>query len=217
MSAGAQLRLISVVIADDHRLVTDGLSAALKQQKDFHLLGVSHDGISALEMVQSLLPMVAVLDLQMPKLDGFAVVAQIRAQKLLTKTILCTSFDDDQTFDEVQRSGASGFVNKTQGTERLLFAMREVAEGRTYFSPQGSAEFSAKGVEAAKARIKNPLTDREREVLRLIARGMSNKEVATTLGTSEGTVKNQASSILTKLDARDRTQAVLIALRDGWI
>jgi DNA-binding NarL/FixJ family response regulator len=161
------------------------------------------------------------LDVRMPFLDGIGVLAQLRSRSALPPTIVLTTFDDAELLLQAVRHGARGFLQKDVTLEDLLAAIRAVAAGRTWFQPALTSSVR-KGIVAVEAgepadadEILAPLTERERDVLRLMVGGCSNREIATALATAEGTVKNQVSSILSKLGVRDRTRAVLKAIQAG--
>jgi DNA-binding NarL/FixJ family response regulator len=212
--------VIRLALADDHDLVLDGLRAALASVEDVEIVGCAHDGIEALRLLRDVRPDVAILDVHMPRRSGLDVARAARHEGLPTAILMVTSFDDEATWREALALGVRGFLGKTVGVARLLEGVRALARGETFHgsasSERARAEIAGRAA-ALPARRENPLTPKEREVLRLIATGASNREIADQLGTAEGTVKNHTSSILTKLDVRDRTRAVLVALRDGWI
>lgn len=215
--------MIRLLIADDHEMLLDGLSSALARAPDITLAGRASDGLLALHLLRDERPDVALLDVHMPVRTGMDVLRAARHEGLPTRIVLMTSFDDDPTYREALALGAHGFLGKSAGVQRVLAAVRAVARGETSFE-SGIGERARRAQRPSSGEPpprppprENPLTPREREILRLIATGLSNREIAEHLGTSEGTVKNQTSSILMKLEVRDRTRAVLIALRDGWI
>lgn len=209
--------MIRLALADDHELLLDGLAAALADAPDITLVGRAPDGLAALRLLRDERPDVAVLDLHMPLRSGMDVLRAAAHEGLGARVILVTSFDDDASYREALAAGARGFLGKTAGVKRLIEAVRTVARGETYFESGIGERARGAGPSPQRGPRDNPLTPREREILRLIATGLSNGEIAEQLGTAEGTVKNQTSSILMKLGVRDRTRAVLAALRDGWI
>lgn len=209
--------MTTLALADDHELLLDGLVSALEKAPDITVVGRATDGLAALRLLRERRPEVAILDVQMPLRSGIDVVRAAGHEGLGVRACLITSFDDEETFRDALAAGARGFLGKSAGVQRLIEAVRALARGETYFeSGLGERARSAVGA-AVRPPRDNPLTPREREILRLIATGQSNREIAEHLGTREGTVKNQTSSILLKLGVRDRTRAVLVALRDGWI
>jgi DNA-binding NarL/FixJ family response regulator len=211
--------VIKVVIADDQTIVREGIVSLLHLTDDVKVIGQASDGLEALSLIETLAPDVVLLDVRMPKLDGIAVLERARVKKLAPKVILLTTFDDDDALTRGMRAGIAGFLLKDISVDDLAHAIREVAAGRTLIRPAVTEGVRA-AVQSQTGDIDadgpaDPLTDREREVLRLIAAGMNNREIADSLGVAEGTVKNHTSSILSKLGVRDRTRAVLKALRRG--
>lgn len=213
--------MIRVLVADDQTLVRQGIRGLLELSKQFEVVGEASDGDQALAMILALKPQVALIDVRMPGKDGVAVVRALRQQGDQTPVILLTTFDDDAVLLEGVQAGIAGYLLKDVALELLENALRTVAAGKTLILPgvtdRASRFVQEKGAQFEAADMPDQLTEREREVLRLIAGGCSNKEIAEALGTAEGTVKNQASSILSKLGVRDRTRAVLKALELGWL
>ena len=213
--------MIRVLLADDHNLVRQGIRTLLEISKDFEIVGEATDGEEALALIEKTRPQVALLDVRMPKLTGIDVLRAARIRHPDLGVILLTTFDEDAVVLEAVRLGAQGFLLKDVSLEQLAGAVRTVAAGGSLILPTVT-ERVLRGLEKEPTRfdsasMPDPLTPREREVLRLIAGGFSNREIAEASGTAEGTVKNQASSILSKLGVRDRTRAVLKALELGLI
>jgi DNA-binding NarL/FixJ family response regulator len=213
--------MIRVVVADDQLLIRQGIRGLLELSGEVQVVGEAADGPDALEQIVELRPDVGLLDVRMPEKTGVEVVQELRRKGNATPIILLTTFDDDAVLLEGVRAGIAGFLLKDVGLPQLLDALRTVASGRTMILPavteRATRYFEGRqsGFEAAE--LPDTLTERELEVLRLMAGGYSNREIADALGTAEGTVKNQASSILSKLGVRDRTRAVLKALEMGWL
>ncbi len=212
-----------VFLVDDEMLVRHGLRKLLEFAPDIEIVGEAGDGIEAVERIPARAPDVVLLDVRMPQLDGIGVLTALRARGALPPIIVLTTFDDAELLLQAVRQGARGFLQKDVSLEELLAAIRAVASGATWFQPvltnsvrRGVAGRDRSGAQDADE-ILAPLTDRERDVLRLMAGGLSNREIATTLETAEGTVKNQVSSILSKLGVRDRTRAVLKAIQAGIV
>jgi DNA-binding NarL/FixJ family response regulator len=211
---------VTVVIADDQTIVREGIVTLLHLTSDVKVIGQASDGLEALRMLEELRPDVALLDVRMPKLDGIGVLEQARAKNIAPKTILLTTFDDDDALARGMQAGIAGFLLKDVSVDDLANAIRDVAAGKTLIRP-AVTEAVRNAVQGASRQLDDedgpvdPLTDREREILRLIAAGMNNREIADALGVAEGTVKNHTSNILSKLGVRDRTRAVLKALRRG--
>jgi DNA-binding NarL/FixJ family response regulator len=213
--------MIRVLLADDHNLVRQGIRTLLEISKDFEIVGEATDGEQALSMMGSLRPQVALLDVRMPKLTGIDVLRAARPRFPEVGIILLTTFDEDAVVLEAVRLGARGFLLKDVSLDQLETAVRTVAAGGSLILPAVS-ERVLRGLEKGptkfeSAELPDALTPREREILRLIAGGFSSREIAEASGTAEGTVKNQTSSILSKLGVRDRTRAVLKALELGVI
>ena len=213
--------MIRVVVADDQTLVRRGIRSLLELAGDIEVVGEAADGQAALDLIASLQPQVALLDVRMPGKSGLDVLRTLQSSAAAPPAILLTTFDDDAALLEGMKAGARGYLLKDVSLEQLTDAIRMVAAGGTLMRP-GVTERVMRGLEQIPrdfeaSPLPDPLTRRELEVLRLIAGGYSNREIATAPGTAEGTVKNHASSILSKLGVRDRTRAVLTALKRGYI
>ncbi len=219
---------VRVLIVDDQTLMRQGLQTLLELQPGIAVVGQAGDGIEALSQVQTLKPDVALVDVRMPRLDGVEATRRIRAQFPVTQVIILTTFDDDEYVFEGLRAGAMGYLLKDVSAENLADAIRRVAHGEALIQPSIArkvvAEFSR--LKAAPPAPTSPsgtgeapdaLSERELEVLRLVAAGLSNREIAERLVITEGTAKNHVSNILSKLGVRDRTQAVLKAQESGWV
>jgi DNA-binding NarL/FixJ family response regulator len=214
-------QMIRVLIVDDQTLVRRGIRSLLELAGDIEIVGEAGDGEEAVTAIEKLHPDVVLLDVRMPKLNGVDVLQKLNASNSLPPTILLTTFDDDEVLLSGVRAGARGYLLKDVSLEQLTDAIRTVASGDTMIRP-AVTERVLKGLEHVRGEFDalvnpDPLTRRELEILRLMAGGYSNREIATALGTAEGTVKNHASSILSKLGVRDRTRAVLKALELGYI
>lgn len=213
--------MIRVVLVDDQTLMRRGLRGLLDLTPDLRVVGEAADGEEALGAIAEAAPDVVLLDVRMPKLDGVGVLRRLGAQGALPPTILLTTFDDDAALLDGMRAGARGFLLKDVSFERLTEAIRRVAAGETLIRP-AVTERVLRGLETLRPEFESldppdPLSRRETEVLRLMAGGYNNREIAEAQGTSEGTVKNHVSSILGKLGVRDRTRAVLKALELGYL
>jgi len=211
--------VIRVFIADDQLLVRQGIRRLLELDQELQIVGEAEDGAETIERVPAARPDVLLLDIRMPRKSGVDVLRELSAMRALPATLILTTFDDAEVVLEAIRSGARGFMLKDVSYEQLISAIRAVAAGETVFQPAITQRLlRAKGTIAVgglgPAEV---LTDRERQVVRLMAGGYSNKEIAHALGTAEGTIKNHVSSILIKLGARDRTRAVLKALESGLL
>lgn len=203
---------ISVLVVDDHPVVREGLSAFLSVQPDMELVGEARDGAEAVARARDLLPDVVLIDVVMPSMDGIEATRRIREMSPSTKVIVLTSFDDDDKVVAAVRAGAAGYLLKEAGAQEVANAIRTVHRGEALLHP-GIAAKLMQEVFAGRDREAGSLTDRELDVLRLIARGRANKEIASELVISEKTVKTHVSNILAKLHLADRTQAALYAVR----
>ena len=214
---------IRIVLVDDHTLVREGIRTLLGLVEDLELVGEAASGQAALQVVADTRPDVLLLDMRMPDGDGLFVVEELARRGQLPATLILTTFDDDAAAIEVVRAGARGFLLKDVTLERLVSAVRALAAGETLIQPALTARAEQKLCEGAAGRAAPPappdapMTPREREVLRLLAAGYSNREIARALLLAEGTVKNHVSSILTKMCVRDRTRAVLKAAERGLL
>ena len=213
--------MIRVVLVDDQTLVRRGICSLLGLAGDIAIVAEASDGEEGIVAIRRERPDVLLLDVRMPGKNGLAVLRDLQASGDLPPTILLTTFDDDDALLEAVKAGARGYLLKDVSLERLTDAIRSVAGGGTVIRP-ALTERVLRGLEHVRRDFDaleppDPLTRREIEILRLMAGGYSNREIADALGTAEGTVKNHASSILSKLGVRDRTRAVLKALERGYI
>lgn len=199
---------ISVLIVDDHPVVREGLRTFLQLQGDLEVVGEAADGVEALEKVGELLPDVVLIDLVMPRMDGITTIRRIRALSPSTRVLVLTSFSEDDKVFPAIKAGAHGYLMKDIRPAELAESIRAVHRGEPSLHP----DIATKLMEHL-TRGEDKLTMRETEVLRLIARGQSNKEIAAALVISEKTVKTHVSNILQKLHLSDRTQAALYAIR----
>jgi DNA-binding NarL/FixJ family response regulator len=212
--------MIRLVLADDQALVRAGLRSLLDLAGDFDVVAEAADGIQAIEQVHTAAPDLLLLDVRMPRRSGIEVIAELQRAGRLPATLLLTTFDDDAALLDGMRAGAKGFLLKDVSPERLFDAIRRVARGESLFQPALTERvFGRADAIGQKSPDLNPdaLTPRESEILRLMAGGFSNKEIARALGTAEGTIKNHVSSVLSKLGVRDRTRAVLKAMNEGYL
>lgn len=209
--------MIRVLLVDDQKLIRHGLKVLLEGEPDLHVVGEAESGQSAIERVEALQPDVVLMDIHMPVMDGVTATRVIGERFPGVKVLMLTTFDEDEYVAEALRCGAMGYLLKDMPSEELAAAIRTVHKGYTQLGP--------KLLEKVLAKVPVPdrtppaslppgwtdLTPREREVLRLIAKGASNREIARELYISEGTVKNHVTSILHRLNLRDRTQAAIAA------
>jgi DNA-binding NarL/FixJ family response regulator len=212
--------VIRVFIADDQALVRQGLRALLDLEPEIELAGEATDGAEAIARIPLAQADVVLLDVRMPVQNGIDVLRVLSAAGTLPPTIVLTTFDDAEAVLEAIRAGARGFLLKDIAFDQLINAIRAVAAGATVFQPAITHRLTertrGRKLSSGESAIE-PLTERELQVVRLMAGGYSNGEIAHALGTAEGTVKNHVSSILSKLVARDRTRAVLKALEAGLL
>ena len=208
---------IRILIVDDQALFREGLRMLLSVRKDLEVVGEAANGREALRLAASLNPAVVLMDLQMPVLDGVAATRRLREERPECRVIVLTTFDDDEYVFEGLRAGAVGYLLKDAPSEKLVEAIRAAARGESFLQPSVAAkvvaEFARMTGKAAyrPQSLIDPLSDRELEILRMVADGASNKEIAAALFIAEGTVKNHITNILSKLNVRDRTQAALRA------
>jgi NarL family two-component system response regulator LiaR len=212
------LTVIRVLIADDHLVVRQGLRTFLELQDDVEVVADVGDGVEALDAVHEHHPDVVLMDLVMPRMDGVEAIRRIAAERPTTRVIALTSFLDDDKVLPAVRAGAAGYLLKDVGPQDLVRAIRTVYGGEALLHPAVAARLMEEVASAAPRRVEaDDLTARERDVLGLIARGLSNKRIARELEISEATVKIHVSSVLRKLDVTDRTQAALHAVREGLV
>jgi DNA-binding NarL/FixJ family response regulator len=214
---------IRLVIVDDQPLMREGFRMILSAQPDLEVVGEAGEGRTAIEIVETLHPDVVLMDIRMPDLDGIEATRRIQGSRVL----ILTTFGHDEYVVEALRAGASGFILKDATPEELVHAVRVVAGGESLLAPQVTTRLIARALPALSVSEPAPaarrdgalahLSDREREVLELVARGRSNAELAAELYISEATVKTHVSHILTKLGLRDRVQAVVAAFELGVI
>jgi DNA-binding NarL/FixJ family response regulator len=205
---------IRVLIVDDQALFREALRSLLSTRRELEVVGEATDGLEAVARVAQLKPHVVLMDMKMPRLDGVGAIRRLRAESPGTKVIVLTTFDDDALVFEGLRAGALGYLLKDASSERLLEAILAVARGESFLQPAVAAKVVAE-FSRLPARPAGEgavlLTEREREVVRLLARGASNKDIAVALVLAEGTVKNHVTNVLAKLGVSDRTQAALKA------
>lgn len=204
---------IGVLIVDDHPVVREGLRTFLELQPDLEFLGEAADGMEALDKVGQLLPDVVLMDLVMPRMDGITTIRQLRALSPSTRILVLTSFSEDDKVFPAVKAGAHGYLMKDVKPAELAEAIHSVYCGEPSLHPEIAKKLMNQLAEGEEDEAKENLTLREIEVLRLIAGGHSNKEIATALCISEKTVKTHVSNILQKLQLADRTQAALYAVR----
>ena len=214
---------VRVLVVDDQRLMREGLRTLLELEPDLRVAGEAGDGQAALDAYAALQPDVVLMDVRMPGMDGVEATRRLREQWPGARVIILTTFNDDASVFEGLRAGALGYLLKDVSGQELAEAVRTVAGGGALIEPSVArrvlAEFArlAPPARPAEAGLAEPFSEREREIIRLLAAGLSNREIGDRLCLAEGTVKNYVTSILGKLGARDRTQAALRAREMGFI
>ncbi|GGT99215.1 response regulator transcription factor [Streptomyces coeruleorubidus] len=215
---------VTVLLVDDEPLVRAGLRAVLEAQPDIEVVGEAADGASVIPLVRRLRPDVVAMDVRMPLLDGIeATRALLRTVDEPPRILVVTTFENDEYVYEALRAGADGFLLKRARPAEIVHAVRLIAEGESLLFPASVRQLAAEygddgGNRAARAALERAqLTEREGEVLRLMARGLSNAEIAARLVVGTETVKSHVSAVLAKLGARDRTQAVIAAYESGFV
>jgi two-component system, NarL family, response regulator LiaR len=211
--------VIGVLIVDDHAVVREGLRTFLELQDGLEVVGEAADGLEGVEQARRLQPTVILMDLVMPKLDGVAAMRALREQAPHSRVIVLTSFLDDERLLPAIQAGAAGYLLKNVEPSELARAIRAAERGEAIIDPTAAARLVEAIAENSRTVVAEPerLTRREREVLELIAAGRSNKRIAFELGISEKTVKTHVGHLLAKLGVTDRTQAALLAVKDGLV
>jgi DNA-binding NarL/FixJ family response regulator len=214
--------VIRVLVADDQALVRGGFRLILDAQSDIEVVGEAADGVEALERARALRPDVVLMDIRMPALDGLEATRRLLADPDPPRVLMLTTFDLDEYVYDALRAGASGFLLKDVRPEQLADAVRVVAAGDTLLAPTITRRLVEKYLRRPRPGAQTPtaldsLTDRELDVLRLVARGRSNQQIAETLFLGESTIKTHLTHLFAKLGLRDRAQAVVLAYETGLI
>ncbi len=221
MSAGQEAGAITVLIVDDQRLLRAGFRVILGTEPDIAVVAEAADGLEAIEAARRLAPSVVLMDIRMPNLDGLAAARVILAETDC-RVLILTTFDSDEYVYSALRAGASGFLLKDAPREQLIAAVRSVASGDALIDPSITRRLIQQFTLATRPSTEDPaelesLTPRERDVLRLVAQGLSNAEIASRLTVEESTAKSHVGRILMKLQLRDRVQAVVLAYESGFV
>ncbi len=215
------METIKVLIADDQRLMREGLATLLALSDDIEIVGQASDGAEAIELAKRRRPDVILMDIQMPHVNGVEATTTIRSLLPQTQVIILTTFDDDEYLLSGLRAGACGYLLKDMPSEQLATAVRSAAKGQSPIGPEMARKLvnlvTHSPIVPSPATATSELSEREIEVLQLIAAGLSNKEIAEKLFIAEGTAKNHVSNILSKLEVRDRAQAVARAKELGLV
>jgi DNA-binding NarL/FixJ family response regulator len=209
---------VRVVIADDQTVVREGLATLLETMTEVVVVGTAADGEQAVALVAELAPQVVLMDLRMPRMDGVEATRRIRAEHPETQVVVLTTFADDESIVTALRAGAIGYLTKDAGREHIVLALEAANSGQAILDPSVQARLAEVAMLPGAERKGPPpdgLTERETEVLRLIAAGLSNSEIAKTLFVSQATVKSHVNRIFAKTGCRDRSQAVAYAHRCG--
>jgi DNA-binding NarL/FixJ family response regulator len=209
---------MKVIICDDQAIIRDGLEMLLRLESDIEVCGLAHDGAEAVELTAAMSPDLVLMDLKMSGMNGIEATRRICAQYPQTRVLVLTTYDDDEWLFDAIRAGAAGYLLKDTPREKVIEAIRGTVAGKSYVDPGVAGKLmdqvGSRQVSPATL-ITGKLTEREEAVLRLLAQGMSNTEIAGRLHLSEGTVRNHVSAIFAKLEVSDRTQAAIIAIRHG--
>jgi DNA-binding NarL/FixJ family response regulator len=215
--------MIRVLICDDQSIVCEGLQVILESDPELQVIGIAHDGAAALEKLATARADVVLMDLKMPGMNGIHATRQIHMLYPEIRVLVLTTYDADEWVFDAIRSGAAGYLLKNTMPQDLLNAIKGTAGGKTHVDPDIAGKLFAH-VQTTQNNTPSTghiefemLSEREREVLQLMAKGLSNRQIAEQLFLSEGTVRNYVSSIFTKLNVSDRTQAALVAIRYGLI
>jgi DNA-binding NarL/FixJ family response regulator len=211
---------IRVVVVDDQRLFTKGLSGLVDMLEGVEVVGVAYNGEEAVALCRQTEPDVVLMDISMPKMDGISATREIRSLLPQTAVIILTAHEEDEQVFEGMKAGAQGYLLKDAEPEDLSRAIRTVYAGDTIIAPdlaQKMLNTFESGKSSGSSRLMPPLTERELEVIRALAQGKSDRQIANSLGISEKTVRNHTSNIYRKLHIFDRTQAVIYAIREGVI
>jgi len=212
---------ISILVADDHALVREGTRERLEREEDFEVVGEAADGAEAVRLVDQLKPNVAIIDIAMPNLNGIDAARQIKKNQPSTAVLVLSAYDDDQYIYAVLEAGADGYLLKNVRGHQLVDAIRDVCAGEMVLDPHIARKvvkwFSSLSHGHRPEAAGDFLSERELEVLGLAAKGMSNKEIAAELALSVRTVQSHLGRIFDKLGASSRTEAVLRALKEGWL
>ena len=209
---------MKILLCDDQAVIRDGLEMLLNLEKDFQVVGVAQDGAEAVDLAAQIQPNLILMDLKMPIMNGIEATREIHAKFPNIKILVLTTYDDDEWVFDAIRAGASGYLLKDTSRQKIVEAIRGTMEGKSFVDPAIAGKLlnqvASKQTQPTSI-LTDKLTERELDVLRLIAKGINNSEIAAQLHLSEGTVRNHGSAILEKLGVSDRTQAAVIAIQHG--
>ena len=209
---------MKILLCDDQAVIRDGLEMLLNLEKDFQVVGSASDGAEAIELAAQKGPDLILMDLKMPGTNGIEATRQIRAKFPTIKILVLTTYDDDEWVFDAIRAGASGYLLKDTPRQKIIEAIRGTMDGKSFVDPAVAGKLMnqvASNQKQPTSVLADKLTERELDVLRLIAKGFNNSDIAGQLHLSEGTVRNHVSAILEKLGVSDRTQAAVIAIQHG--
>lgn len=209
---------MKILLCDDQAVIRDGLEMLLTLEKDMQVVGSASDGAEALELAAQKRPDLILMDLKMPGVNGIEATRQLRAKFPEVKILVLTTYDDDEWLFDAIRAGASGYLLKDTPRQKIIEAIRGTMDGKSFLDPAVAGKLMNQVVSNQKqpaSILAEKLTERELDVLRLLAKGFPNSEIASQLHLSEGTVRNHVSAILEKLGVSDRTQAAVIAIQHG--
>ncbi|WKZ46064.1 MAG: response regulator transcription factor [Anaerolineales bacterium] len=209
---------MKILLCDDQAVIRDGLEMLLTLEKDMQVIGSASDGAEALELAAQKRPDLILMDLKMPGVNGIEATRQLRAKFPEIKILVLTTYDDDEWLFDAIRAGASGYLLKDTPRQKIIEAIRGTMDGKSFLDPVVAGKLMNQVVSNQKqpaSILAEKLTERELDVLRLLAKGFPNSEIASQLHLSEGTVRNHVSAILEKLGVSDRTQAAVIAIQHG--
>lgn len=209
--------MVRMLIVDDHAIVLEGLRTLLSEEDTIQVVGEARNGMEAVALATQLQPDVVLMDLVMPEMDGITATRHIRQNCPHTQVVVLTSFAEDQRVPEAIQAGAIGYLLKDVLKPDLIAAIQAVARSEPTLHPEAQRQLMRQVVAPAKPDLLRTLTEREMDVLRLVAAGHSNKEIAAKLHLTEGTVKGYVSAVLAKLNVADRTQAALYAVKHGVV
>lgn len=213
--------MIKVIIADDIPILCQGLKAILSQDKDIEVVGMAGNGLEAFQLTEKLLPDVVLMDMRMPEYDGEFGTRKIKESFPHIKVIILTTFDDEENISKAMSGGADGYLLKEMDNETVIRSLKMVMDGISVFGSSAAGtiqkRFSQSSTATSAPKQNIPLTDRELDIIRLIAEGMDNKEISSTLYLAEGTVRNNISKMLEKLSLKDRTQLAVYAIKNNIV
>ena len=209
---------MKILLCDDQAVIRDGMEMLLQLEKDFQMVGSAQDGFEAVELAAKTQPDLILMDLKMPGMNGIEATREIRKKFPNIKILVLTTYDDDEWVFDAIRAGASGYLLKDTPRQKIIEAIRGTVDGKSFVDPAVAGKLLnqvASNQTQPASILEDKLTERELDVLRLLAKGMTNTDIAGTLHLSEGTVRNHVSAILEKLGVSDRTQAAVIAIQHG--